>query len=175
MITDALARDRRLAIAMLEPGFEAHYEGKPAVRPVAGGGEVVNCERLASGRFNILLHGFARVRIERELPSDTLYRVVRAERLDDVAPRHDVTPLVARIRLACQDLLEALGRPADLLDDALAPDQAPGAIADRVAAAVIADGPVRQSLLEDLDVEHRVQCVADTVEGLVKQLRGGRE
>jgi Lon protease-like protein len=174
MITDALARDRRLAVAMLEPGFEAQYQGKPAVRPVAGAGEVVKCERLPSGRFNILLHGFARVRIERELPTDTLYRVVRAARLDDVPPGHDAAPMVARIRAACRTLLEALGRPVDLLDEALAPEQGPGVIADRVAAAVIADAALRQSLLEDLDASRRVQGVADAVEDLVEQLRGGR-
>jgi Lon protease-like protein len=175
MVADALARDRRLAMARLEPGFEPHYEGKPAVRPVAGAGEIVNCERLPSGRFNILLRGFARVRIEREVPSDTLYRIVIARRLDDLAPSLDAAPLIARIRVACGDLLGVLGRPGDLLDEALAQDQAPGAVADRVAAAVIADGRLRQSLLEDVDVGRRLQRVADAVEGLVKELRGGRE
>jgi Lon protease-like protein len=174
MVTDALARDRRLAMALLEPGFEPHYDGKPPVRPVAGAGEIVNCERLASGRFNILLRGFARVMIEREVPSDTLYRIVSARRLDDAPGSPDAAPVVARIRAACLDLLAALGRPGDLLDEALAPDQAPGAVADRVAAAVIADGRLRQSLLEDLDAARRAERVAGAVEALVKEIRGGR-
>src|SRR5262249_54438674 len=97
MVTDALARDRRLAVVRLQPGYQANYEGKPAVFAVAGAGEIVNCERLASGRFNILVKGQWRVRIDAELPTDTLYRIVRARRLED-APGGDVKALVTRIR-----------------------------------------------------------------------------
>ena len=49
-----------------------------------GSGRIVQCERLATGRFNILLKGERRVRIERELPADTLYRMVAATPLADV-------------------------------------------------------------------------------------------
>ena len=77
MITDCLSRDRRLAVVGLLPGYEASYEGKPAVHAICGVGRIVQWERLASGRFNLLLRGEGRVRIERELPTDTLYRMVR--------------------------------------------------------------------------------------------------
>src|SRR5918995_3498649 len=73
MVIDVLERDRRLAVVKLRPGYEASYEGKPAVHPVAGLGEIVSCERLATGRYNILLQGECRALIEHELPSDTLY------------------------------------------------------------------------------------------------------
>jgi len=76
MITDCLSRDRRLAVVGLLPGYEASYEGKPAVHAICGVGRIVQWERLASGRFNLLLRGEGRVRIERELPTDTLYRMV---------------------------------------------------------------------------------------------------
>ena len=49
----------------------------------------------------------------------------------------DAAPALARIRAACRTLLDALQRPADLLDTALAEGQGAGAIADRVAAAVL--------------------------------------
>ncbi len=45
MVADALARDRRLAVARLEPGYESTYDGRPPVRAVAGAGEIVNWER----------------------------------------------------------------------------------------------------------------------------------
>ena len=131
MVTDALARNRRLAVVRLRPGYEARYEGKPEVFDVAGAGEIVNCERLASGRFNILVRGQWRVRIEAEIPSDTLYRMVRARSLDDRPSDGEVAPLVTRIRASCKSLLEALDRPVDVLDGALGPDEAAGAIADR--------------------------------------------
>ena len=175
MVIDALERDRRLAVVKLRPGYEATYAGKPAVHPVAGLGEIVSCERLATGRYNILLRGESRVRLEAEQPSDTLYRLVRARRLADVEPAGDVAPGLERIRAACKTLLSTLARPADLLDTALADGQPPGVIADRVAAAVLPDADTRQRLLETPDVTTRVSTVADALEALVKELKGGRE
>jgi Lon protease-like protein len=183
MVMDTLERDRRLAIVRLRPGYEAAYAGKPAVHAVAGVGEIVSFERLATGRYNILVRGDARVRIESEIPSDTLYRIARARRLDDVeergdvvsGPGRDVQEALTRIRASCSTLLTALDRPADLLDTALAEGQPAGAIADRVAAAVLPDADLRQELLETLDVGARVTRVAGALEALVKELKGGRE
>ncbi|HEV8396104.1 MAG TPA: LON peptidase substrate-binding domain-containing protein [Vicinamibacterales bacterium] len=175
MIIDALERDRRLCVVKLRPGYEETYAGKPAVHVVAGAGEIVSWERLATGRYNILLKGDGRVRLERELPSDTLYRLWEARRLDDVPPAGDVSATLARIRAACKRLLTALDRPADLLDTALADGQRPGVIADRIAAAVLPAAPLRQELLEELDVAVRLERVLGAVEGLVNELKGGRE
>jgi hypothetical protein len=175
LVMDALARDRRLAVVKLRPGYEAEYAGKPAVHPVAGAGEIVSWERLATGRYNILLKGECRVRIERERPTDTLYRVVAVERLDDVPPAGDVVALLGRIRGACGRLLRALDRPADLLDTALADGQPPGAIADRITAAVLPDVTLRQELLEMLDVTKRLDRLSGALDDLVNELLGGRE
>lgn len=175
MVMDALERDRRLAIVRLRPGYEAAYAGKPAVHAVAGVGEIVSFERLATGRYNILVRGDARVRIESEVPSDTLYRIARGRRLDDVETAGAGSGALARIRASCATLLTALDRPADLLDTALAEGQPSGAIADRVAAAVLPDADLRQELLETLDVGARITRVAAALEALVKELKGGRE
>ena len=173
MITDALARDRRIVVARLRPGFETDYEGKPAIFPVAGGGEIVNCERLASGRFNILVKGQWRVRVESEVPTDTLYRLARARRLEDAPASGDVAPVVSRIRSSCRRLLEALDRPLDVLKGALGPEQEAGMIADRVAAAFLPDPALRQRLLEILDVGERLRRVSTALDDLVNELKDG--
>jgi hypothetical protein len=176
MVMDALARDRRLAVVKLQPGFDQEsYLGKPAVHPVAGAGEIVSWERLATGRYNILVKGEWRIRIESERPSDTLYRIVTAQKLEDVAPATDVAASLARIRDACGRLLRALDRPPDLLDTALAPGQLPGVIADRIAAAVVPDPALRQELLETLDVTRRLERLGVALDQLVNELRRGRE
>jgi Lon protease-like protein len=176
MVMDVLARDRRLAVVRLKPGFdEASYLGKPAVHAVAGAGEIVSWERLATGRYNILVKGEWRVRIETERPSDTLYRIVSAQKLEDVVPVTDVAAALARIREACGRLLQALDRPPDLLDTALAPGQEPGVIADRIAAAVVPDAALRQELLETLDVTRRLERLGTALDQLVNELRRGRE
>lgn len=175
MVMDSLARDRRLAVVKLKPGYEATYVGKPAVHQVAGAGEIVSWERLATGRYNILVKGDCRIRIESEKPSDTLYRIVTAHRLDDVPPSTDVGALLARIRGACGRLLRALERPADLLDTALAEGQPPGRIADRIAAAVLPDADLRQALLGTLDVTQRLDRLSRALDQLVSELLKGRE
>jgi Lon protease-like protein len=175
MVGDAVERGRRLAVVRLRSGFESDYAGKPPVHAVAGAGTIVSAERLPTGRYNIAVRGDARVRIVRELPSDTLYRLVLAEPLTDAEPTVDVGPLLARIRTACRKLLEVLGRPADLLDSAIGSDLAPGVIADRVASAVLPSAEIRQDLLETLDVQARLERVALALDDLVGELRGRRE
>lgn len=176
MITDALARERRLAVVHLKPGFESDYAGKPAVHPVAGAGDIVNAERQSTGRYNIVLRGTMRIRILKELPSDTLYRLVHAEQLEDVPPAGDVKPVVERIHASCRRLLEAVGRPANLLDDAFGDDPvAPGVIADRIASAVLPSALRRQELLETLDVAARLTRLAGALDDLVGELKGRKE
>ncbi len=170
LVTDVLARDRRLCIAQLQPGYEATYAGKPAVRAVAGTGEIVKWERLPTGRYNILVKGDARVRIEAEHPTDTLYRVAVGRRLEDVAPHGDVTGARERIRAACRRLLVLLNRPPDLLDGVLGEDQ-PGVVTDRVAAAVIPEVATRQRLLETLDVGDRLVLLGDALDALLNDLQ----
>jgi uncharacterized protein len=174
MVADALARDRRLAIVRLRPGYEASYAGKPPVAAVAGAGEIINWERLPGGRYNILVEGRWRVRLGRELPSDTLYRLVRLRRLAEEPPGGDVSGLMARVRAVCGHLLETLERPRDLLRTLLAEDEPPGVIADRAAAAFVSDADLRQELLETLAVESRLRRVSAALEALLNELGGGR-
>ena len=175
MVADALARDRRICMVRLRPGYQESYAGKPAVYGIGGLGEIVSCERLANGRYDLVLRGEARVRLIQERPSDTLYRIVVAERLEDVAPVSDVAPLVERIRTACRTLLGVLGRPVDFLDAAFAENQAPGTIADRIASGVLPGADVRQELLETVEIDLRLGRLALALDALVEELRRGRQ
>jgi len=174
MVSDALARDRRICMVRLRPGYEAGYAGKPDVFGVGGLGEIVSCERLVTGRYDLVLRGAARVRIMREHPSDTLYRMIVGERIEDVAPVTDVSPLIDRLRASCRTLLDILGRPADFLDAVFADAQAPGAIADRIASGVIPGPDVRQELLEIAEVDLRLNRLAIALDALLDQLRRGK-
>jgi Lon protease-like protein len=169
MVTDSLARDRRLAVVGLRPGDEADYEGKPEVFRVAGAGEILRCERLPTGRFNIVLRGDCRIRIETELPTDTLYRVVRARVLQDEMPEaaDRLAAETERVTSACLRVLRATGSLGPALERALRSAQAPGVVADQIASAVIPDPAVRQELLETLDVRRRLARLAAVLEDLL--------
>ena len=173
MVTDCLARDRRLALVGLKPGYDGDYAGRPDVHEVAGLGRIVKCERLATGRFNILLKGEVRVRIERELPSDTLYRLVQSVELEDAgAERDTVPPLLDEVKRACRRILEAVRRATPEMEETLAAAAAPGILCDQVASAVIPSPAVRQALLEELDVERRLRRLLAELENLLQHLKG---
>jgi Lon protease-like protein len=175
MINDCLGRDRRLAIARLRPGYEATYEGRPPVDEVVGVGKIVRSERLPTGRFNLLLQGECRARIERELPSDTLYRLVEATVLSDVgANRPAVSDLTRGVKERCLQILEAVGRTRAEMAESLDAVRSPGELCDQVASAVLPAPSVRQELLEELDVERRLERLTAALDRLLRQLTGDR-
>jgi Lon protease-like protein len=175
MINDCLGRDRRLAVARLRPGYEATYEGRPPVDEVVGVGKIVRSERLPTGRFNLLLQGECRARIVRELPSDTLYRLVEATVLSDVgADRPAVSDLTRGVKERCLQILEAVGRTRAEMAESLDAVRSPGELCDQVASAVLPAPSVRQELLEELDVERRLERLTAALDRLLRQLTGDR-
>ncbi len=173
MITDCLSRDKRLAVVGLKPGYEASYEGKPPVYPVCGVGRIVQWERLASGRFNLLLRGEGRVRIDRELPTDTLYRMVAATPLTETSvDAAAVTALTGRVKARCHQILSALGRSNEELLAMMEGLDQPAELCDQVASALVPTASTRQALLEELDVERRLDRLAGALDALLSQLTG---
>src|SRR4051794_27037828 len=66
MVADAVASDRMIGMALLRPGWERDYEGRPPVYPIGGSGVSTHDERLPDGRYNIVLRGIERFRISSE-------------------------------------------------------------------------------------------------------------
>ncbi len=78
MISDALARDRR--IGMIQPQRE--FEGAPLFQ-IGCLGRIGEVQALDDGRFNIVLEGEARFRVVRELDVTTPFRQVEADLLPE--------------------------------------------------------------------------------------------
>jgi len=74
MISDALARDRR--IGMIQPRDTA---SPPALFDIGCVGRIAEVEALDDGRFDIVLEGLARFAVLRELDVTTPFRQVEAE------------------------------------------------------------------------------------------------
>jgi len=79
LVTDALARDRR--IAMIQPQGQ---EDGAALFSVGCVGKIGQVEALDDGRFNIVLEGEARFRVLREVDAATPFRQVEAELLPEL-------------------------------------------------------------------------------------------
>jgi len=118
MVSDALARDRR--IGMIQP--QRPHEGAPLFE-VGCLGKIGEVEALADGRYNIILEGESRYRILRELEVTTPFRQVEAELIEE--PEYDQLAAVERAAFerASRRFAEAQGYRVDWdsvgrLDDA---------------------------------------------------------
>src|SRR3954470_1943750 len=107
MVADALKSDRMIGMALLRPGWQADYEGRPPVYPIGCSGVITHAETLDDGRYNIVLRGVERFRILEE--DDRLsYRRARVEQLpDNVCCAEDKTALRTQ-----RSKLDALLAPA---------------------------------------------------------------
>ncbi len=108
MVADAIKSDRMIGMVLLRPGWERDYEGRPPVYPIGCSGVMTHVERLADGRYNIVLRGVERFRIVSE-DQTRPYRRAIVEPL--IEPR-----LEARDRdtlRTCRAKLESLLTPAD--------------------------------------------------------------
>src|SRR5688500_2705738 len=89
MTADAIAGDKVIAMALLKPGWEKSYYGRPAIEPVVCVGRILSHEKLPDGKYNFLLQGVQRARIIRERddtgrPGDeTPYRTAQLQPLEE--------------------------------------------------------------------------------------------
>jgi Lon protease-like protein len=163
MTTDALAGDRLIGMALLRPGWEADYEGRPAVHATACLGRVLAEQRLEDGCFNLLLRGVARVRLLHELPQDNLYRKARVEVLTDFDVPSTAEAAQLRRELAGQvkRWSQVLGLGTEQLQNLLQSDLELGPLTDVLGFALPLDVAFKQSLLEELAVAARVRRLTE--------------
>src|SRR3982750_117508 len=88
MTDDVLTGDRRIALALLRPGWEKSYYSRPAIEPVVCVGRILSAERLPDGKYNFLLQGEARALIVAERDDGNgdgavRYRVAKLARLTE--------------------------------------------------------------------------------------------
>jgi hypothetical protein len=84
MVADALESDRVIGMVLLRPGWERDYEGRPPIYSVGCSGVLTHTERLADGRYNLVLRGIERFRILEEDHTRS-YRRALVEPLADQA------------------------------------------------------------------------------------------
>jgi Lon protease-like protein len=86
LFREAMATDRLIAMALLAPGWEADYEGRPSLYSTACLGRVAAHHRLADGSYNLLLSGLKRAEIVRELPAMKTFREAEVRLCEDFYP-----------------------------------------------------------------------------------------
>lgn len=164
---DCLATSKRMAVALLEPGYEADYEGRPPIRRVCGVGEILQSRHHPDGRYDVVLRGLGRARIVEELPPHQPYRLVRAVRLDDAPPGASLSVGHKSLLALCDRLATVLPSGGDTLRALARQEPDPAAASDVIAAALVTESDERQLLLESLDPAARLDRLAAIVAALV--------
>jgi len=106
MVGDALDSHKTIGMALLRPGWEPEYQGRPAIYPVGCAGLIEQSEPLNQGRYNILVRGLTRFRVLEEHEGEPY-------RLASIEPLGDVPGDAAALEDLRRRVMAAIGRAAD--------------------------------------------------------------
>lgn len=162
MLEDALAGDRLIAMALLQPGYEDEYVSRPPVAPTICIGQVLSEMRDDEGCYNFLLAGQKRARIIRELPAARSYRQAEVELLHDCrSTETDIRrqQLKSRLVQCFCDVLRANNLSNEQIKQFLDHDVPLGALADVIAFSAPIDVAHKQYLLNQSDVIERAEAL----------------
>ncbi len=154
LMEDSLKDDCLIGMALLQPHCEKDYYKYPPIYPMICLGRIHKEQRLPDGRWNLLLHGLTRARIESEMDVDQLYRMAHVRLIQEKE--------VASVA-AAKELRRQLGRETERwfaaheaaviqLEKLLHSDLTLGALCDVFGFALPIAVEVKQQLLEEIDV-----------------------
>jgi Lon protease-like protein len=167
MFEEAIQDDRLIALGLLAPGWEQHYEDRPRLHPTACLCRIATHQRTPQGTYNVLLLGVRRLQLVRELPATKPFRVVESEILDDHEP-DDAAGGAASLQ---QQLLSAFKRSMpkipqayEQLDQLLGSQITLGMLSDIVSYTLDLELDVKLRLLGECDVFRRVRLLMEAIE-----------
>lgn len=143
MTENALAGDRLITIIQ-SMGSRPGEPGVVPLAPVGCLGRIIKHERLADGRFNLLLLGLRRVRIVQELAVATLYRQAQVEVLEDEPEGSEARPHARELADLFLKLTDRDAEWESILNRGLSL----GTLTDLIAHAIPVGPDIKQSLLE---------------------------
>ena len=165
LFEEAVEDDRLIALGVLAPGWEAHYEGRPALRSTACLCRIATHQRTPEGTYNVLLLGVRRLRLVNELPPDKPFRVVESGIIEDVltpaASEDAVAALQQRLLAAFKRAMPKIPASYDQLDQLLGSQITLGMLTDIVAYTVELDLDAKLKLLAECDVLKRTRLLLE--------------
>ena len=142
MVADALEGDSIIGMVLLEPGYEAEYEGRPPVYAIGCAGVIIAAEELPDGRYNIVLDGLVKFRVLSEDASRP-YRLAEVEALPEAVEVSD-RPLLAQRRQQLEETLLSVSPGMQLPPSDLSHEE----VVDGLSAVLPLEPAHRQELLE---------------------------
>lgn len=170
MTQDSLAGDRLVTIVQGCPVDPTNPWTEPMpIRDVACVGKIIQHERLPDGRFNMLLLGCRRVRLVREVAAPKLYRVAEATLLEEEEPADSLDAGRGDLVGLFLEVLQMRHRLDPDLARLLNSDLPLGVLCDIMAHALDLPPAIKQSLLEETRVGHRVESLASLLQTLLDE------
>ena len=166
MLEEALEGDGLIAMAVLAPGWEPDYEGRPPLRPTACLCRVATHHRTSEGTYNVLLLGLKRIEITRELPPDKMFREAEARLIDDEYPEEMIFTRQddqQRLLELFQQTLPQMPEGGHQLESLLGKQIPLGMLTDIVAYTLDLPGTVKERLLSEPNVARRVNILFETL------------
>jgi Lon protease-like protein len=155
MVSDALARDRR--ISMIQPKGPGE---PPPLFEVGCIGHIREVERLDDGRFNIILEGIGRFRMLRELQVPTPFRQIEADVAcfdDGDAPEALPSIVRAEIEREARRFADSRGVAVDWTQVSRLDDET---LVNAISAMAPFDIAAKQALLEAVTLAERADMLA---------------
>ncbi len=169
MTADALAGDGLVTMVQIRPAPEGcpPWAEPVPIMDVGCLGKIVEHERLSDGRFNIVLLGWKRVRLNREKSTPKLYRIADAEILEDQESGATLASRRSELVGLFHNLSEELQWLNDDFRKLLKSSVSLGVLSDVIANALKLPSQVKQALLSEPHVEHRVEALCTILRHIV--------
>lgn len=158
MLTESLESDHLVTMALLIPGWENHYQGKPKLASAVCIGRIISHSPTDDGRHNIFLAGLQRARIVEELDVTTSFRQARVEIMSDVMPEDFKESIDEHRRELLNVFRSVIPRDSansKTITDLLTQQLPLGILTDIVAYAANLPIPIKQMLLGEPNVKTR--------------------
>jgi Lon protease-like protein len=161
MVSDAMARDRRIGMIQPRPCAEAESD-HPPLFDMGCVGRIAEVEALDDGRYNLILQGVALFRVARELDVTTPFRQIEAELLP-AAERDPVLALGRRaaLELESRRFAEAQGYAVDWNAVSRLDDEA---LVNGIAQIAPFDTASKQALLEANGLSNRAELIVQLMQ-----------
>jgi Lon protease-like protein len=163
MVADALSGDRIIGMTLLKAGHDEAAE-RPPVYDVGCSGVITHVERLADGRFNLILRGVEKFRIlhEDEPAPGQLYRTAIISALDETVSDMERLALASERRRLESTLAPLFERARE---ESFLPQSMPDADLVNALAQYLEFDPIeRQALLEQAGPVARCRAMMELLE-----------
>ncbi|MGN6373936.1 MAG: LON peptidase substrate-binding domain-containing protein [Sphingomonas sp.] len=162
MVSDAMARDRRIGMIQPRPCAESDA-ARPPLFDMGCVGKITEVEALDDGRYNLILEGLSLFRVVQELAVTTPFRQVEAELLP--LPEDDSLVLAlgrrASLELESRRFAEAQGYAVDWSAVSRLDDEA---LVNGIAQIAPFDVAAKQALLESPNLDDRADMLVQLMQ-----------